>query len=138
MSKKQTTVARSSAEAEYGAAGEVTKDILHLRQEMKELGYPQSNRTKLFGDNQVCIAVASNEVFHSRMKHIDIQHHFIRDHVNDAPNAVIDFTWIKSTDQEADIFTKALGKVPFLLLRDRIMGYSKPQLPSSSSKNSQM
>ena len=126
LSKKQTTVALSSAEAEYGAAGEAVKFILWLRQLLMELGYPQLARTILLGDNQVCIAIASNDVFHSRTKHIDMRHHFIRDHVNDGKDAVIDLKWISTSEQQADIFTKALGKVQFLFLRSQIMGHSAP------------
>jgi hypothetical protein len=118
-SKKQTSVAQSSAEAEYYAAGEGVKDVLWLRRLMGELGFVQHSGTELLGDNQSAIAIAKNDVFHARTKHIDLKHHFIREHV--ASRAIV-LQWVSSKEQEADIFTKALGKHPFQMLRDRVMG----------------
>ena len=56
----------------------------------------------------------------SRVKHIDIRHHFVRDHINLND---IKLEWISTAEQQADIFTKALGKNVFLKLRSLIMGH---------------
>jgi hypothetical protein len=73
----------------------------------------------MLGDNMAALAIAKNDVFHNRSKHIDMRHHFIRDHVK---SGAITLQWVPTEDQEADILTKALGKHPFQMLRDRVMG----------------
>lgn len=118
-SKKQTSVAQSSAESEYVSAGEAVKEILWLRQLLKEMHCKQTDGSVLLCDNQAAISIASNDVFHSRTKHIDIRHHFIREHVR---SKEIDIRWVSTVDQEADILTKALGKNIFTELRQRVMG----------------
>jgi len=62
---------------------------------------------KVYCDNQSIISMTKNPVFHSRRKHIDIQHHFIRELVQ---QGFISFEFCKSEYQIADIFTKALPK----------------------------
>ena len=118
-SKKQTTTALSSAEAEYYAAGEATKEILWLRQLLSEIGCTQPTGTRLYGDNETAISIASNDTFHDRTKHIDMRHHFIREHVL---AGTVDLTWISTKDQQADILTKALGKHIFTSFRALVMG----------------
>jgi len=80
-SKKQSTVATSSAEAEYMASANATKEAVWLKTLLKEMDFPQISATIIFADNQGCIALTRNPVNHSRAKHIDIRHHFIREHV---------------------------------------------------------
>ena len=63
--------------------------------------------------------MAKNTITHARSKHIDIRHHFVRDHIS---KGEIDLRWISTKAQQADIFTKALGKNLFCHFRDRIMG----------------
>jgi hypothetical protein len=48
---------------------------------LKHLGFPQENPTEIYIDNRSAIALAKNPVYHERNKHIDIRHHFIREHV---------------------------------------------------------
>ena len=62
-------------------------------------------------DNTSAIYMAKNPVQHKRTKHIDIQHHFLRDNVE---KGFIIMTFFATEDQIADIFTKALGREPFL------------------------
>jgi hypothetical protein len=131
-SQKQTVVALSSAEAEYMAAGEAVKEILWLRQLLMELGFAESTSTSLLVDNEAAISIANKDVFHNRTKHIDMRHHFIRAHVQS--NAVA-IEWVSTHEQEADLFTKALGKHPFLHLRERIMGLV-PQQPAQGTNAS--
>lgn len=130
-SKKQSVVALSSAEAEYMAAGEGVREIIWLRQLLKELGRPQTSSTILLVDNQSAISIATNDVSNNRSKHIDMRHHFIREHV---ASGAVGIKWVSTLDQEADIFTKALGKIPFQRLRDRIMGINIDENPSKSVK----
>ncbi|XP_028107019.1 uncharacterized protein LOC114306062 [Camellia sinensis] len=77
-SKKQTIVARSTAEAEYRAMAHATAEIVWLRNLLFELGVPQSSPTSLYCDNRSAIQIAHNTVFHERTKHIKLDCHFVR------------------------------------------------------------
>ena len=77
-SKKQETVALSSSEAEYVAASSAIRQVLWLRKLLVDLNHEQMGATEIFCDNRSTIAMAKNPVFHGRTKHIDVQHHFIR------------------------------------------------------------
>ena len=78
-SKKQTSVALSTAEAEYVAAGQCCAQLLWMRQTLRDFGYNLS-KVPLLCDNESATRIAENPVEHSRTKHIDIRHHFLRDH----------------------------------------------------------
>lgn len=81
--KKQTSVALSTAEAEYVALSSATQEAVWLKQLLSELQIEQSKPTVIYEDNQSAISMAQNAQFHERMKHIDIRHHFVREKVND-------------------------------------------------------
>jgi hypothetical protein len=130
-SKKQSVVSVSSAESEYMSLGEGVREILWLRQFMLELNrcaYGEkaakinlaSTPVMICCDNNAAIAIASNDMASSRVKHIDIRHHFIRDHIK---KNEISLQWISTAEQQADIFTKALGKNIFLTIRSLVMGH---------------
>ena len=57
-------------------------------------------------DNTSAINIAKNPIVHSRTKHIEIRHHFIRDHITKGD---IELKFIETSRQLADIFTKPLG-----------------------------
>lgn len=80
-SSQQRTVALGSAEAEQMALSACAEEIVWLRNLLFELGYPVSTATTVKLDNQSAIAIATNIGYQSRAKHIDIRHHFVRDHV---------------------------------------------------------
>ena len=79
-SKKQACVAISTAEAEYIAAGSCCAQILWLKQQLADFGL-QIGKVPLMCDNTSAINLTKNQIQHSRTKHIEIRHHFIRDHV---------------------------------------------------------
>jgi hypothetical protein len=79
-SKKQNSIALFMAEAEYVAAGSCCAQILWMRQTLKDYGYTM-NHIPLLCDNESAIKIAYNPCEHSKTKHIDIRHHFLRDHV---------------------------------------------------------
>ena len=113
-SKLQPTVALSSAEAEYMAACGAVQEAIHLRQLLNDLGYVQDKPTVIFEDNQGCIALTENPVFHRRTKHIDIRYHFIREKV--ASGEVV-LKYVPNADQLADLLTKGLPKPRTMALR---------------------
>ena len=109
-SKKQPTVALSTVEAEYMAASNATKEAIWLRVLLTDMGYPQSTATLIHADNQGCIALARNPVSHSRAKHIDIRHHFIRERIN---RSEIELRYCSTVEMLANIFTKQLPRDAF-------------------------
>ncbi|KAK2988714.1 hypothetical protein RJ640_020979 [Escallonia rubra] len=109
-SKKQSVVSRSSAVAEYRAMTTTTGEIIWMVRLLQELHVPCSSLISLYCDSQAAIHIAVNPVFHERTKHIEIDCHFIRHHVQTRmllPRA------ISTQHQLADIFTKALGRERF-------------------------
>ena len=108
--KKQPTVALSTAEAKYMAASNATKEAIWLRTLLSDMGFPPTQATTIHADNQACIALAHNPVNHSRAKHIDIRHHFIRERV---ANKEINLQHCSTKDMLADILTKQLPRDAF-------------------------
>jgi hypothetical protein len=115
-SKKQTFVALSTAEAEYVAAGQCCAQLLWMRQILRDFGYNLS-KVPLLCDNESAIRLADNPVEHSRTKHINIRHHFLRDHQQKGD---IDVYHISTENQLADIFTKPLDEKRFCRLRSEL------------------
>jgi len=124
QSKRQRVVALSSCEAEYYAISSALTDIRWCRQLVKELiqfdltlkSYVISSSGMV--DNQSAIAISSHDVHHTRTKHIDIRHHFIRDEIQ---NGSFKLNYIASQDQLGDLLTKGVGKIIFQRLRQQFM-----------------
>jgi len=74
-----------------------------------------TNNIPIFCDNNAAISLSKNPILHSRAKHIEIKHHFIRDHV---PKGTIDLQFVSTDEQLADIFTKPLIEERFNYLRE--------------------
>jgi hypothetical protein len=121
LSKKQKTIALSSAEAEYMAICATAQEVMWLRQLLSEIlprTQPMSS-TVIYTDNQAAQAISKNDTFHDRTKHIDIRHHFVRDGIR---AGLYHVDWIPTTKQLADIFTKGtLTTVDFVKFRDLVM-----------------
>jgi hypothetical protein len=115
-SKKQTFIALSTAEAEYVAAGQCCMQLLWMRQTLWDFGYNLS-KIPLLCDNESEIRLVDNLVEHSRTKHIDIGHHFLRGHQQ---RGDIDIYHISTENQLADIFTKPLYEKRFCRLRSEL------------------
>jgi hypothetical protein len=101
-SKKQNSVALSKAEAKYVAADSCCAQLIWMRQTLNDYGYIM-NHIPLLCDNES----AYNPCEHSRIKHIDIQHHFLRVHVIKGDIVI---SYVGTNDQLADIFTKPLDE----------------------------
>jgi hypothetical protein len=107
-SKQQAVVALSSCEAEYISVTHCARDVLWLRSLFAEIGYPQESPTTIFCDNQGTVACTHDPHAHSKMKHISIREHFIRDCIT---KKLIVVTHIDGKENDADIFTKPLGRI---------------------------
>ncbi|GJX87522.1 hypothetical protein Tco_0339536 [Tanacetum coccineum] len=101
--KKQTIVATSTTEAEYVAAANCCGQVLWIQNQMLDYGFNFMN-TKIYIDNESTICIVKNPVFHSKTKHIEIRHHFIRDAYE---KKLIQVLKIHTDDNVADLLTKA-------------------------------
>jgi hypothetical protein len=122
---KQKSIALSSTEAEYYALTHAFKEALWLRVFLSLLKFPSPRPFPILCDNQAACSLSNSPALSTRSKHIDIRHHFIRDHVH---NGSFSTTWIPTEDMPADIFTKALPFPVFSRHRE-VLGLSVP--PSS-------
>jgi hypothetical protein len=104
-SRRQHTVSRSSAEAEYRAVANCIAESWWLRQLLHELHHPPTRATIVYCDNISAMYMSSNPVHHQRTKHIEIDLHFIRDKVALGEARVLH---VPTSSQFADIFTKGL------------------------------
>ena len=121
-SKRQSSTALSSCEAEYIGQTQATKEAIWLRRLLTELRVAEEEgespvATVIYGDNQGAIALAKNPQFHARTKHIDIQHHFVREK---QCSGEVDLQYVPTEKQVADGLTKALARDKFEELRSLI------------------
>ncbi|XP_057720187.1 uncharacterized mitochondrial protein AtMg00810-like [Arachis stenosperma] len=79
--KRQTFTARSSTEGEYRALVDTTAEVISVRWLLEDLCAPQLSPTDVFYDNRIAIQIAHNDVFHEHTKHIEIDCHFVRQHI---------------------------------------------------------
>ena len=98
-------MAQSSTEAKYKAACFAACEAVWLGRIFFDLGFLPSGPTLLQCDNQSCIAIAKNPVFHARTKHIEVQYHYVRELIEDG---MVELQYIPTKENCADIFTKAL------------------------------
>ncbi|CAL8083511.1 unnamed protein product [Prunus armeniaca] len=118
-SKKQNSVSLSTTEAEYVAVGSCCTQLLWMRQMLEDYGLAQSCFL-IYCDNMSAIDISKNPVQHSRTKHTDIRHHFIRDLVEDK---ILSLEFVPSEKQLAHILTKALDFQKHVTLRQSIILY---------------
>ncbi|GKE12717.1 hypothetical protein Tco_1416268 [Tanacetum coccineum] len=115
-SKKQKSTAISTTEAEYIDMSGCCAQILWMRSQLTNYGFV-FNKIPLYCDNRSAIALCCNNVQHSRSKHIDIRHHFIREQVK---KGGVELYFVMTDYQLVDIFTKALPREWFEFLLSRL------------------
>ncbi len=115
--KKQSTVALSTMEAEYCALVHCATDCLWIQQWLHEILNIQVPII-LYCDNQSTLYVIRDDDHHASQKHVDIKLHFIRHHVQ-SNNIIV--KWIATDKQLADLMTKTLSAIRFRNLRDQII-----------------
>ena len=125
-SKLQETTALSSTEGEYMALGQALKELLWIKGLLKGLGmldhlsvsvYSKNKKdmATIFSDSMGAIDLSKTTKHHDRTKHIDVRHHFLREHVE---NGNVSFQHVGTQSMWADTMTKPLGRVKFIACRD--------------------
>ena len=119
---KQKAIALSSTEAEYYAMAHAFKEALWLCSFLSLLKLPVPRPFPILSDNQATCSLSNSTAISARSKHINICHHFLREHVQSGSFST---TWIPTTDMPADIFTKALPSILFSRHRE-VLGLNDP------------
>ncbi|GMM44768.1 hypothetical protein DAPK24_013430 [Pichia kluyveri] len=119
MSKRQTLVALSSAEAEYIGMTESLKSTLHFNNLLKELGF-NSTYGKLCSDNIAALQLSSHKIHHQRTKHIDLRYHFIREKIQ---LKQIKLDYVNTKFNTADCLTKLVDTQVMKTLNELLFKY---------------
>jgi hypothetical protein len=115
-SRKQSSVAQSTTEAEYVAAASCCSQLLWITYTMSDFG-DEYTHVPLQCDSTSAISVAKNPILHSKTKHIEVRYHFLRDNVEKGKIALIH---VLTHDQLAAILTKPLDQATFTRLRGEL------------------
>jgi hypothetical protein len=115
-SKKQNSVALSTAEAENISADSCCAQLLWMKTTLSDFRI-KFKQVLLLCDNESAVKLTNNPVQHSRKKHIDVRHHFIRDHQQKGDICIES---VGTNDQVTDIFTKPLDEKRFCKLRNEL------------------
>ena len=99
------------------AASQASGEAIWLPKMLVGLFGQEMSLTIIHCDNQSCIKLSENPVFHDRSKHIEIRYHFIRDWVQ---RGAVQLQYISTNDQVADILTKALPRSKHVFFRDKM------------------
>jgi hypothetical protein len=125
LSKKQSSVSLSTAEAEYIAAATCCTQVLWMKQTLTDIQVEYDEPIPIYCDNTSAISISKNPVMHSKTKHIPIKYHFLREQVAEK-NIRVEYVGTK--EQVADIFTKPLPREAFEYLRQRLGVISTPKM----------
>ncbi|KAL8093307.1 hypothetical protein AgCh_035258 [Apium graveolens] len=128
-SKKQSTVSRSSFEAEYRAMAATASEITWLVRLLEEFGVTDLAHVTLHCDNQSALHIAKNPVFHERTKHIELDCHFTHDKVLEG---LLQLSYLPTKHQLADVLTKV---VPSPHFKELLCKLGLSALPSQSASN---
>ena len=127
VSKLQTEIALSTAEAEYIALSQALREVIPLMTLMEEIHpvFPvhitkPNFVCKVHEDNQSCIKMANSDKFTPRTKHIALKYHHFRSHIK---RGLIDVQYCRTEDQKADLLTKPLADELFFTLRYMLCGW---------------
>ena len=112
-----SSVALSTAEAEYIASCLDSCEAVWLRKLLTGLFGMEIEATVILCDNQSCIKMTKNPVFHDKSKNIEIQYFYIRDLVT---KGAVKLDYVSTDEQVADILTKPLSRRKFEYFRDKL------------------
>jgi len=113
---EQEAIALSIVEAEYISTAICCSKLLWIKHQLQNYNLFKSN-IPILCDNIVIVDLSKNPIMHSHAKHIEIKHHFIRDHIQ---KGTVELQFISIEDQLADLFTKSLTKDKLISLREKL------------------
>ena len=102
-----------------------TCEAVWLRRILEDIGEKKTKPTKVHCDYQSVVKLAHNPVYHARTKHIELQHHFIREKIE---SKEIKLIYCNTSDNVVDIFTKLVGMIHFEILRHKLGVVENPYL----------
>eukprot|EP00253_Pinus_taeda_P013081 PITA_13081 len=117
FSKKQSSIALSTSEAEYVAAASYCTQLLSLMQTLQDMQITCTPPISIFCDNTSAISISKNPVMHSKTKHIPIKYHFLQEKVLEQK---VKLEYVPSNEQVVDILTKPLPRETFEYLRQKL------------------
>ena len=109
--------ARSSVEVEFRVMAHGVCELLWIRLVLHDLGLPHPKPMMLYYDNKAAITIANSPIQHDRIKHVEVDRHFIKDHLD---KGTISFPFVTSQDQLADVLTKAVSHKVFHSSLDKL------------------
>ena len=115
--RNQSCVAQSTAEADYVRAYSASCKVVWLRKLLSNLFDLQLDATCIHCDNQSCVKLSKNLVFHDKSKHIEIKYHYIRDMVQ---RGAMNLQYVAIDKQIADVLIKPLARVKFEYFREKL------------------
>ena len=110
-------MALSIAEVEYAVACSSSCEVVWLRKLLSNLFDLQLDATCIYCDNQSCVKLSENPIFHDKSKHIEIKYHYIRDIVQ---RGAVKLQYIAMDDQIADVLKNPLARVKFEYFREKL------------------
>ncbi|KAE8692104.1 hypothetical protein F3Y22_tig00110860pilonHSYRG00117 [Hibiscus syriacus] len=116
-SKKQHTISRSTAEADYKSLAYVTSEVVWIKVVLYEMKIVLSEEPKVWCDNINTVAMAVNPILHTKSKHIELYLHFVREKV---ATHEVQINYVPTSSHVADILTKPLPLVKFDLFRSKL------------------
>jgi hypothetical protein len=125
LRKKQSSVSLSTVEAEYIASATCCTQVLWMKKTLTDIQVEYDEPIPIYCDNTSAINISKNPVMHSKMKHIPIKYHFLRERVAEK-NIKVEYVGTK--EQVADIFTKPLPREAFEYLCQRLGVISTPKM----------
>ena len=114
LSKKQTSISLSTAEAEYIAIAACCTQVRWMKQTLQDMKVSIDEPISIKCDNTSAISISKNILLHSKEKHIPIKYHFLREQV---AQKIVKMEYVPEKEQTTNIFTKPLAKEPFEYIR---------------------
>ena len=117
FSWNKSCMALSTSEVEYVISYSTSCEGVWLRKLLSDLFDLQLDATCIYCDNQSCVKLSKNPVFHDKSKHIDIKYHYIKYMVQ---RGAVKLQYFVIDEQIADVLTKLLARVKFEYFREKL------------------